>query len=245
MESLEKESIGVVSLSGGIDSSTCLGLAVAMHTSKNVFAYGFEYGSKHPEEMKNAQIIADYYEVPFTVIKISPDLWKDSSSTLLKGGGKLQLDKSYSQIIEENGEGKVDTYVPGRNLLFMAHINSIAESLSEKYKKLVYVYGGMHADDAAGAAYPDCSPPFYKAVAEAMKISSVDKVIFKAPFINMNKAAIVKLGLSLQQPVPYNQTLSCYEPINGLPCRRCATCIDVEKALVLNNKTWEWYMEGR
>ena len=78
----------VVSLSGGRDSSTCLGLAVEKYGKENVFAIGFEYGSKHPQELIAAQKIADYYEVPYQIITIDPSIFKGSTCTMLKGSEK-------------------------------------------------------------------------------------------------------------------------------------------------------------
>ena len=74
----------VVSLSGGRDSATCLGLAVEAFGNKNCYAIGFEYGSKHPQELISAQKIADYYGVPFQLININPSIFNGSSSTSIK-----------------------------------------------------------------------------------------------------------------------------------------------------------------
>lgn len=78
----------VVSLSGGRDSSTCLGLAVEKFGAENVYAMGFEYGSKHPQEMEAAKKIAAYYGVPFQIVTIDPSIFAGSECTLLKGSKK-------------------------------------------------------------------------------------------------------------------------------------------------------------
>ena len=75
----------IVSLSGGRDSATCLGLAVEKYGKENVSAIGFDYGSKHPQELEHAQKIADYYEVPFKVVSINPSIFEGSTCTMLKG----------------------------------------------------------------------------------------------------------------------------------------------------------------
>ena len=96
----------------------------------------------------------------------------------------------------------------------------------------VDIYIGAHADDAAGNAYADCSFEFNYAMGEAIRIGTYKMVNVKAPFVEKNKAEVVKTGLDLG--VPYELTWSCY---NGgdKPCGKCATCIDRAKAFAANN----------
>lgn len=236
----------VVSLSGGRDSSTCLGLAVEKFGAENVFAIGFEYGSKHPQELEAAKKIAAYYNVPYQIVFIDPSIFKGSNCTLLKGSEKpVQLDMTYEQIMEMNGQRKVDTYVPARNTLFSAYILAKAESISQEYDEEVTIILGQHADDsgftinemgeevldASKAAYPDCSIEFVNAFAEVAKISSVGKVKYWAPFVKNHKYELIQVGMNLKKPVPYHLCLSCYDPVqdeNGQwhECGRCATCLD-------------------
>lgn len=249
----------VVSLSGGRDSATCLGLAVDKYGKENVYCIGFEYGSKHPQEIEAAKKIASYYEVPYQIINIDPSIFSGSTSTLLKGSEKeIQLDKTYEQILQEK-EGKVDTYVPARNTLFSAYALAKAESLSQEFDEEVIIMLGQHADDSgyyvdkngiehlddSKAAYPDCSVNFVKAFEEVAKISSVGKVKYYAPFVKMHKWELIKLGSLLNKPVPYELCMSCYDPIideNGIyhECGRCATCLDAieaeKKAGIRNQK---------
>lgn len=225
--------IGIVSLSGGRDSSTLLAKVVKELGADNVFAISFEYGSKHPIELECAKRIAKHYGIKeHKIITINPDLFKGSNSTLLNGRQEVEKDKCYDQIIEENGEGAVDTYVPARNFLFSAYACAFAESKADEYNDNVTYYLGQHADDAAGSAYPDCTPEFVEAMKRATEISSSGKVKTESPFINMHKKDIIKLGIELG--LPLDMTLSCYEPINGdgciMECGRCATCLDVKKA---------------
>lgn len=159
----------IVSLSGGRDSATCLGLAVDRYGAENVYAMGFEYGSTHPQELKSAQKIADYYGVPYQVVTIDPAIFKGSTCTMLKGSTKeIQKGKTYAEILAEK-EGKVDTYVPFRNGLFSAYVAARAESISQQFNDDVVIMLGQHADDSCyyvdengvehqdenRAAYPD------------------------------------------------------------------------------------------
>lgn len=240
----------VVSLSGGRDSSTCLGLAVEKFGKENTYAIGFEYGSKHPQELDAAKKIADYYGVDFQIITINPEIFKGSSCTLLKGSKKeVQLDMTYDEIMKKNGQHKVDTYVPARNTLFSAYILARAESISQEFNDDVTIVLGQHADDVgflinekgeevldpSKAAYPDCSLEFVNAFAEVARISSVGKVHYWTPFIKCHKWEIIKTGMNLKKPVPYEWCLSCYDPVqdkdgNWHECGRCATCLDAIEA---------------
>lgn len=244
----------IVSLSGGRDSATCLGLAVQEFGKDNVYAVGFEYGSKHPQELIQAQKIADYYEVPFKVINIDPTIFSGSTCTMLKQSSKdVQLNKTYEELLSEK-EGKVDTYVPARNTLFSAYILAIAESVSQQFNEDVTILLGQHADDSGfstdengkevldytKAAYPDTSVEFVNAFAEVARISSVGRVHYWAPFIKNHKYELIEIGMKLKKPVPYNLCLSCYDPIvdedgNYHECGKCATCLDTIKALKLAN----------
>ena len=147
---------GIVSLSGGRDSSTLLAKVVKELGAENVYAISFEYGSKHPAELECAKKIAEYYGIKeHKIISIDPSIFKGSTCTMLEGGAEVQKDKSYDQIIKENGEGAVDTYVPARNFLFSAYTCAYAESKAQETGDEITYYLGQHADDVAGQAYPD------------------------------------------------------------------------------------------
>ena len=93
------------------------------------------------------------------------------------------------------------------------------------------IYYGAHADDAAGFAYPDCSPVFNKAMSEAIWEGSGHQLKIEAPFVNISKAEVVKIGLELK--APYELTWSCYEG-GEKPCGKCGTCIDRAAAFAAN-----------
>lgn len=116
--------------------------------------------------------------------------------------------------------------MPFRNGLFLASAASIAIS-----KNCEVIYYGVHADDAAGNAYPDCSDEFHRAMRDAVRIGSGNQVTIEAPFVNWTKARVVKKGLELK--VPYQYTWSCYEG-GEKPCGVCGTCRDRAEAFRLN-----------
>ena len=94
------------------------------------------------------------------------------------------------------------------------------------------IYYGAHADDSAGFAYPDCSPVFNRAMNEAIWEGSGHQLKIEAPFVNVSKAEVVRIGLELN--VPYELTWSCYEG-GEKPCGKCGTCIDRAAAFQANN----------
>ena len=146
----------IVSLSGGRDSGTLLAKVVKELGAENVYAISFEYGSKHPAELECAKKLAKYYGIKeHKIINIDPSIFQGSTCTMLKGGGEVQKDMTYDQIIERDGEGQVDTYVPARNFLYSAYACAYAESKAQETGDEVTYYLGQHADDAAGAAYSD------------------------------------------------------------------------------------------
>lgn len=215
--------------SGGIDSTTALAIAVHKYGHDNVVALSLSYGQKHDKEIEAAKKVADYYNVELLSLDLSK-IFKYSNSSLLKQSTEEIPKESYSAQIEEtNGEKPVSTYVPFRNGLFLSTAASIALS-----KDCSVIYYGAHSDDAAGFAYPDCSDVFNNAMNTAIYEGSGHQLKVEAPFINMNKAQVVKMGLELG--APYELTWSCYEG-GDRPCGKCGTCIDRQAAFEANGIT--------
>jgi len=215
--------------SGGVDSTTCLGLAVDKLGAQNVATISLYYGQKHDKELECAKKIADYYGVQHFEQDISNVMqYASNVCTLMKGGDDIEH-SSYAEQIEKHGEGRVATYVPFRNGLLLSIATSIADSLFPQED--VAIYYGAHADDAAGQAYADCSPEFANAMDEAISIGTYGHIHIERPLINLNKAGVVKIGLEIG--VPYELTWSCYEG-GDKPCGKCGTCIDRAEAFRLN-----------
>ena len=119
--------------------------------------------------------------------------------------------------------------MPFRNGLMLSAVASLAMSLFEKDD--VDIYLGAHANDAAGNAYADCSEAFTDAMGKAISIGTYEQCHLVAPFVEVNKAGIVKKGLELG--TPYELTWSCYEG-GDRPCGTCGTCIDRARAFAAN-----------
>lgn len=217
---------GIVLLSGGLDSTTCLALAIEECGRDNVHTISISYGQKHSKELDCAKQIAEHYKVSNEVFDLS-SIFTSSNCSLLKNSTDEVPSGSYESQIEDTG--KVSTYVPFRNGLMLSVVAAIAQS---RYpNEYVTVYLGNHKDDAAGEAYPDCSSEFTQYMDKAISTGTYGLVHLKSPFVNNTKADIVAWGL--KHDVPYEKSWSCYNG-NETPCHKCGTCIDREAAFKAN-----------
>lgn len=215
----------LVLFSGGVDSTTCLGLAVDKYGADEVLALSVYYGQKHSKELEAAERIAAYYGVKWRTLNLAL-IFADSDCTLLKGSDKEIPKESYAEQLSHAEGSPVSTYVPFRNGLFLASAASIALS-----NGCDVIYYGAHSDDAAGNAYPDCSSEFNEAISRAVYIGSGNALEIKAPFVGLTKAQVVREGLRIG--VPYELTWSCYEG-GDRPCGICGTCRDRMAAFKAN-----------
>lgn len=215
----------LVLFSGGVDSTTCLGIAVDKYGSENVLALSVSYGQKHTKEIDSARAVAKHYGVELYELDLS-EMFRFSDCSLLKGSSEEVPHESYAEQLKETDGSPVSTYVPFRNGLFISSAAAIAIS-----RGCSVIYYGAHSDDAAGNAYPDCSETFNNAMSEAVWVGSGNQVRIEAPFVSKTKADVVKMGLELG--VPYELTWSCYEG-GDVPCGKCGTCIDRAKAFAEN-----------
>ena len=216
----------LVLFSGGVDSTTALGMAVNKYGRDNVIALSVSYGQKHDREIRAAVDIAKHYGVEHLFLDLSK-IFQYSNCSLLQQSTEAVPEESYAAQIEKtHGEKPVSTYVPFRNGLFLSSAASIALS-----KECEVIYYGAHADDSAGFAYPDCSEAFNNAMNEAIWEGSGHQLRIEAPFVNMPKSEVVRIGLELG--VPYELTWSCYEG-GDVPCGKCGTCIDRAEAFAAN-----------
>lgn len=212
--------------SGGVDSTTALALAVSRYGKDNVIALSVSYGQKHDKEIQAGKAVSAFYGVEQLFLDLSK-IFQYSNCSLLQQSTEEIPEESYARQIEKTeGEKPVSTYVPFRNGLFLSSAASIA--LSKDCSVILY---GAHADDSAGFAYPDCSPMFNDAMNQAIFEGSGHQLKVEAPFVNMTKAEVVKMGLELN--APYELTWSCYEG-KDVPCGKCGTCIDRAAAFAAN-----------
>ena len=218
----------LVLFSGGLDSTTCLALAVKKYGAENVVALSITYGQKHDKETRCAKRIAEYYKVPLKRLDLAA-IFADSDCSLLAGSDKEIPKETYAEQLAETEGKPVSTYVPFRNGLFLASAASVALS-----NDCGVIYYGAHSDDAAGNAYPDCSTGFNNAMNQAIFIGSGGQLTIEAPFVELNKADVVRIGTELG--VPFEMTWSCYEG-GDKPCGVCGTCRDRAAAFAANGLT--------
>lgn len=212
--------------SGGVDSTTCVGLAVQECGAENVETVSVYYGQKHKKELEAARKIAEHYGVKHYELDLSA-IMQYSNCSLLEHSTESVQHGSYAEQIEK--DGAVKTYVPFRNGLMLSAVAAFAYGINEDNETDVFL--GAHADDAAGDAYADCSPAFTEAMGKAIAIGTYNKIHLRTPLVHLNKSGVVSIGLSLR--VPYELTWSCYEG-GDKPCGKCGTCIDRARAFADN-----------
>lgn len=215
----------LVLCSGGLDSTTCLALAIDKYGKDEVLALSVSYGQKHRKEIEAAQAVTDYYGVKLQTLDLA-QIFADSDCSLLQGNDAEIPKESYAEQLAHTDGKPVSTYVPFRNGLFLSSAASIALSHGCEV-----IYYGAHADDAAGNAYPDCSEDFNNAMNTAIFFGSGKQLRIEAPFVSKTKADVVAMGLALK--APYHLTWSCYEG-GEKPCGLCGTCRDRAAAFAAN-----------
>ena len=215
----------LVLFSGGLDSTTCLALAIEKFGADEVLALSVSYEQKHTKEIEAAGAVAKHYGVKLQTLDLA-EIFADSDCSLLKGSTQEVPKESYAEQLAETDGKPVSTYVPFRNGLFLSSAASIALSHGCEV-----IYYGAHADDAAGNAYPDCSQDFNDAINTAIYLGSGKQLRVEAPFVGKTKADVVAEGLRLH--APYELTWSCYEG-GKKPCGLCGTCRDRAAAFAAN-----------
>lgn len=201
-----------VLLSGGMDSTTCLFLAISQYGAENVKAFSVDYGQLHRREMNFAGMVCYEQGVDHRIIALAPQ--PPSPLTDQKKNDAIP-DKDYSEL-----SGVSPSYHYFRNGQLLSLLAAWAESdLGDSDKGIIYA--GQHAEDAANWAYPDCTPEFLGAMANAIFIGTYQRIRFAAPLEWMTKADVVRLGDRLG--VPWAKTYSCYHG-GEEHCGVCPTC---------------------
>ena len=205
----------VVLLSGGLDSSTVTG--IAKQSKAKIFGLSFDYGQRHKKELDSASIIAKHFDIEeFKIIKLDLSLW----------GGSSLTDNQKNIPIEGIQTNKIpNTYVPGRNTIFISVALSYAEAIDADYIGL-----GVNALDYSG--YPDCRPDYIKKFQELADLANKrgrenNPIKLWTPLIDLNKEEIIELAFS--NNVPLDKTWSCYSG-KSKPCGKCDSCRIRDKA---------------
>jgi len=198
-------------LSGGLDSSTCLG--VARRDGYECYALSFDYGQRHRIELEAAARVARLFGVrEHRVAKIDLRAF---------GGSALTADIA---VPKDNLEPGIPiTYVPARNTIFLSYAMAWAEVL-----ECSDIFIGVNAIDYSG--YPDCRPEFIAAFEQmanlATKAGVEGRTLLRihTPLAQLDKAGIVKLASEVG--VDFGLTYSCYDPdAAGRSCGHCDSCL--------------------
>ena len=202
----------VVLLSGGLDSTTCLAWALA--EGYRPTALSLDYGQKHQTELERAAQIAAKLGVPHRVLRC--DLAALGGSALTADAIAVPKGRDEAAM----GADIPVTYVPARNTVLLALALACAEAGGARALVI-----GANAVDYSG--YPDCRPAFleaFEALANLATKAGVEGDRFEvlAPLLELSKAEIVRLGVSLGAPLAL--TLTCYDPTDGVSCGECDAC---------------------
>lgn len=202
----------VIIVSGGMDSITLL------YDKKEEIALAvtFDYDSNHnAKEIAWAKVHCERLKLKHIVIKLD-FMHKYFTSSLLEGADAIPE----GHYADENMKS---TVVPFRNGIMLSIAAGIAESNGLK-KVLIANHGGDHT------IYPDCRPAFIKAMNEATENGTYVNVSICAPYTNITKADIARIGKRLG--IDYSETWSCYKG-GEKHCGKCGTCIERKEALAL------------
>lgn len=199
----------IVLLSGGLDSATCLTLA--MQNGFECYALNFDYGQRHRAELQAAQHVARQQgATEYRVIKID-----------LAGIGGSALTDVNIAVPTQPGTGIPVTYVPARNTVFLSLALAWAEVLHARH-----IFIGVNAIDYSG--YPDCRPEYIAAFERMANLGTkagIEGQSFKieTPLMHLSKADIIREGM--RRGVDYSSTVSCYSADDdGRACGECDAC---------------------
>jgi 7-cyano-7-deazaguanine synthase len=197
----------LVVLSGGLDSTVCMALAAR---EGPVVAVTFDYGQRHRIELQRAAAVAARYGAEQLVVRLDASQW----------GGSALTDPSIEIPDYQPTTGIPLTYVPARNLIFLSVAVGIAEA-----RDADRVYIGINALDYSG--YPDCRPEFVRSFADTAALAlkrgiEGRPVQILTPLVDLTKAQIVTLGLSVGAPLELSW--SCYRG-DARPCGTCDACV--------------------
>ena len=209
--------IAYVLMSGGIDSTTAL--YEAIYYNQFVHAISIDYGQRHKKEIEYAKWTCDREAILHEVIDLS---------SLMRQYGTMLTDPEVNipAISYDEIKGVSPTYVPFRNgLLLSAVAARIVQNLKkmglENEEDAAVLYWGAHAEDAQNWAYPDCTPEFSGAMANAIYIGTYRAVRLVTPFQYMKKSEIIQRGEAYG--IDWANTWSCYAG-GEHHCGVCPTC---------------------
>jgi 7-cyano-7-deazaguanine synthase len=214
--SIQPSPKAVVLLSGGLDSATAAAQAIA--DGYDAIALSLRYGQRHQRELDAAIALAAHLGIQQHIIM---------DVNLAQWGGSSLTDTAIALPQDGTQSGIPNTYVPGRNTVFIALALSYAEA---QHADAIYL--GINAVDYSG--YPDCRPDYLAAFQQLANLSSKAGLEGRAPrlvapLVQDSKVDIIHRAVALGVPIP--QTWSCYSG-GETPCGRCDSCRIRDRALI-------------
>ena len=224
----------VVSLSGGMDSSTLLLRAINEYDT--VTGISFDYGQKHRVELERAQSLINYladngHKVNYRQIKL--DGLVDLLDSALVQGGDDVPEGHYEQ------DNMKETVVPNRNKMFASITQAVALSIANKTGETCDIALGIHAGDHA--VYPDCRQEFRDADDAAFRMGNwdADRVGYFTPYLDTDKFGILQNGeilcakLKIDFDEVYKRTNTSYKPYpNGNSDFKSASSVERIEAFI-------------
>lgn len=205
----------VVVFSGGQDSTTCLIQALSQYDE--VHAVTFDYGQRHSQEIETAKQLGQQLNVASHKILDVTVLNDLAISALTRDAIPV------SNELMDNG--LPNTFVPGRNILFLTLAGIYAYQLGAES-----VITGVCETDFSG--YPDCRDQFIKAMQSALELGMDRELKLVTPLMWLNKAQTWALADKYHQlELVRDQTLTCYNGILGSGCGTCPACLLRAKGL--------------
>lgn len=219
---MKYQNAAMVCLSGGQDSTTCLYWA-KQHFQK-VEAVCFTYGQKHALEVEKARQIASDAEVPFHLLDLSLLSQLDPRCSL--------TNQSVAMDQEKPADTYPNTFVPGRNMVFLTFAAILARS-----KGIFHLVTGVSEADYSG--YPDCRDTFIRSLNVTLNLAMDEQFVLHTPLMNLDKSEVWELSdqLGVFEYVR-THTLTCYNGIPGDGCGHCPAC-------KLRNEGLQQYLQRR
>lgn len=202
----------LVVLSGGQDSITCLGLALAQYPE--VHAIGFRYGQRHAAELECAALVCGRHDVPFRIVDV-PAL-SELVTSALTGTGDVAAAHGYKP-------GLPASFVPARNALFLTLAHGYAQELD-----VGTLLTGVSEADYSG--YPDCRETFIRMIALALNVGYETDIDIRTPLMHLGKAEVFALARRFNFfDTVIEDSLTCYNgkliPHEwGYGCDECPSC---------------------
>ena len=216
-----KHQDAIVLFSGGQDSTTCL--FWAKREFRNVHALCFSYGQRHIQEIENAKRLAEMANVEFSIL---------DTSVISKLAPNSLTNKELIMDREVPNNSYPNTFVPGRNLLFLTFAATIAYA-----KDIRHIVTGVSEADYSG--YPDCRDTFIKSANATLNLAMDKQFLIHTPLMWRTKKDVWQLADELDVfDLVKNETLTCYNGIIAEGCGDCPACI-------IRNKGLEEYISVR